>query len=53
MFEYATTLDRTGRDGNNMAILASADQMYTMFSKQYPKSKKLIDESLVELQGDR
>ena len=49
-FEYATVLDREGRNTNKPAYLVSASELYRYFIKYFPKSKKVYDAKYFNIQ---
>ena len=50
VFEYATVIDREGRDKNIPDYLTQASVIYKLFAKYFPKSKNLYDAKFFEAQ---
>ncbi len=43
LYEFSTIIDRQGRESNNLQFLASAQQLYELFIKTFPKSTKIVE----------
>jgi TolA-binding protein len=43
VFDFSTGLDRQGREQNNAAFLDGARELYLLYQKAFPKSKRLYD----------
>lgn len=43
VYEFSTIIDQQGRATGNMQFLASAQQLYGLFIKSFPKSSKILE----------
>ncbi len=43
LYEFSTIIDRQGRETNNLQFLTSAQQLYELFIKTFPKSAKNVE----------
>ena len=43
LYEFSTIIDRQGRETANPQFLASAQQLYELFIKTFPKSTKIVE----------
>jgi TolA-binding protein len=50
LFEYATAIDRQGRDQNRPADMKSADSLYSLYQKTFPKGKQVYDVQFFQAQ---